>query len=207
VRYWGPVNATGGKSPQWPTGDRKRIYAYLKPFPTVADLLEILSAKKYPTLIFPDGIKRKIQEKYQSETLRFTNERLNMAEVGQQCDLAILNAGHGTTCDILLAGKPIMALPLNAEQQLMAENIERLGAGMTVSARLNDRARMENAFDDVLNNPKYTQSAQRFAARYSNFNPKIQQAQMLQRVLELLEKPVAKTGTQHPAAEAMAETL
>ena len=50
---------------------------------------------------------------------------------------------------------------------------------------------METALDELLHNPSYTQAAQRFAARYANFNPKAQQAQMLQRVLELLEQPVA----------------
>jgi UDP:flavonoid glycosyltransferase YjiC (YdhE family) len=191
TRYWGPVNATGGNAPEWPDAEGKRVYSYLKPFPTLADLLQILNEKKYPMLIYPDGIKRKIQQQYQSDTLRFVNERLNMAEVGQQCDLAILNAGHGTTCDILLAGKPIMPVPLQAEQQLMAENVSRLGAGATVSARQKDRARMESVLDDLLTNPSYTEAAQRFAQRYSSFNPKVQQAQMLQRVLELLEQPVS----------------
>jgi hypothetical protein len=201
--YWGPINGSGGKSPEWPAGDGKRVFAYLKFFPTLTDLLEALNKKAYPTLIYPHGIDIKIQKQYQSSTLRFVNERLNMAEVGQQCDLAILNAGHGTTCDILLAGKPILALPLNAEQQLMAENIERLGAGEMVSARLTDRARMESVLEQLLTDSRYTEAAQRFARKYSSFNPKIQRAQMLKRVLELLEQPISRA----PVAPATAAAI
>ena len=192
--YWGPINGSGGKSPDWAAADGKRIFAYLKPFPMLTDLLEMLNERKYPTVIYPDGIDQGIQGRYESETLHFAKERLSMADVGQQCDLAILNAGHGATCDILLAGKPILQVPLQAEQELMAKNIERLGAGQTISARLQDQPRMEHALDDLLNNPSYTQAAQRFAARYANFDAKVQQAQMLQRVLELLEQPISHGG-------------
>jgi hypothetical protein len=55
-----------------------------------------------------------------------------------------------------------------------------------------------------LNNPKYTQSARRFAVRYSNFDPKIQQAQMLQRVLELLERPAGKAAETPTVSTALA---
>ncbi len=100
--YWGPINGSGGKSPHWPAAEGKRIFCYLKPFPMLADFLKLLNERRYPTLIYPDGINQKIQQRYQSDTLHFSNERLNMAEVGQQCGSAILNAGHGATCDILL---------------------------------------------------------------------------------------------------------
>jgi UDP:flavonoid glycosyltransferase YjiC (YdhE family) len=202
--YWGPVNGSGGKSPDWPAANGRRIFAYLKPFPTLTDLLEILNDRKYPTLIYPDGIDREIQERYQSDTLRFVNERLNMSEVSQQCDLAILNAGHGTTCDILLAGRPILQFPLQAEQQLMAENVCRLGAGETLSPRQKDRAAMEITLDQLLIDPRYTEAAQRFAQRYANFNPQRQQAQMLQRVLELLDQPSPKPVALPPTPVASA---
>jgi UDP:flavonoid glycosyltransferase YjiC (YdhE family) len=198
------VNGTGGASPDWPPGE-KRIYAYLKAFPTLNDLLALLKQRGHSTIVYSAEIGRKAIAEYQSETLRFVSEPLNMSEVGRDCDLAILNAGHGTTCDILLAGKPIMQIPMNAEQQLMAERVCALGAGERVSARKSDPERMAAALDQLLTDPKYTQAAQTFAKRYAKFDPQKQRAQMLERVLELLEGPVTPDSFQAspPASPAL----
>ncbi len=85
-----------------------------------------------------------------------------------------------------------MQIPLQAEQELISQNVERLGAGLTVTARVRDRERIENLLDQLVANSRYAEAAQRFAARYKDFDPKVQQAQMLQRVLELLEQPAAQ---------------
>jgi hypothetical protein len=43
VRYRGPWMLAGGESPEWPAGPGKRLYAYLKPFPSLPQLLTLLA--------------------------------------------------------------------------------------------------------------------------------------------------------------------
>ena len=37
----------------------------------------------------------------------------------EQCDVAVLNGGHGVTSQMLLAGKPVLEIPLAMEQRLL----------------------------------------------------------------------------------------
>ena len=51
ARYWGTQPNIGGRAPEWPKGDGKRIYAYLKLFPALDQLLRLLSGTGLPTVV------------------------------------------------------------------------------------------------------------------------------------------------------------
>src|SRR5205807_5906136 len=104
--------SAGGKAPLWPEGKGKRIYAYLKGFPALPQLLQHLKRVGNPTLIFVDGVDRKTQERFASPSIRFETEPLDLRQVSSECDVAILNGTHNTACTMLLAGKPSLQLPL-----------------------------------------------------------------------------------------------
>jgi len=65
------------------------------------------------------------------------------------CDAAVLHSGQGATAAVLLAGKPILQIPLVLEQRLTAEATVRLGAGEVVNDRASDaqaaRAKLERS--------------------------------------------------------------
>ena len=199
LRYWGPVNGSGGKPPQWPAcsergrtaGRGKRVYAYLKPFPALPDLLTALNGRGNPTLVFVDGIDRATQQRFASPTLRFENEQLDLAQVGRECDLAILNANHGTLSQLLLAGRPMLQLPLALEQRLLAEAVCRLGAGEIAPPTSGKAEVIERKLDLMLSDEgeRYAQAARRFAAAHADFDPQRQRQQMLGRVEQLLAAP------------------
>jgi UDP:flavonoid glycosyltransferase YjiC (YdhE family) len=185
VRYWGPVNARGGREPQWPATTGKRIFAYLKHSPALPKLFQALRERGHPTLVVLDGPSRSLREKHASDTLRFATERLDPAFVAAQCELAITNGNHGVTCDLLLAGKPVLQFPLHQEQMMMASAVCRLGAGRIVAVR-EDFDRIEEILDEMLANDRYTAAARAFAARHADFDPTRQRADILERACAVL---------------------
>jgi len=103
-------------------------------------------------------------EKLRHCRVQFANGPVDLEQAAQRCDLAVTNATHGTGVAMLLAGKPLVHLPMYLEQSLFASATERLGASVTVGVK-NGRAILQ-AIEHVLNSPRYTQAAAAFAERY-----------------------------------------
>jgi len=183
-KYWGAWTRASGKAPAWPSGQGPKIYAYLKSFKALPDLLDQLNQWKYPTLIYPDGIEPTTRERFRSSTLRFEDQRLDIAEVGRQCDLAILNGTHGTTMSLLMAGKPTMQIPINLEQGLVAHAVKQMGAGLA-APEAQPKPIIER-IQEMLGSDRFTAAAQRFAAKYAQVDPVRQNEMLVDRVEELL---------------------
>jgi hypothetical protein len=182
--YYGTWPNVGGKAPIWPDASGKRIFAYLKPFLALPQLLMALRESGLPIIVHGDGFSPKIIEQFQTKTLHFEQERLDMSEVSRQCDAAILNGNHGTTVSMLLAGRPTLQIPLFLEQRLFAQAVERLGAGIVVQASQPQQMNMQ--LNELLQFAAYTQAAKEFARCYADFDSQRQIEAILQRVEELL---------------------
>ena len=91
---------------------------------------------------------------------------------------------------MLLAGKPLLLLPLMLEQRLTADAVVRTGAGRRAAA--GDGAGVREALDEMLTSERYGESARRFAAKYSDFDPAAQVSRMAGRVEELLRGGVGR---------------
>jgi hypothetical protein len=195
AQYLGLTNdSTGGSDPGWPTmREGKRVFAYLKPFPGLQALLESLRHRKLCTLVYPDSIPSTIKKSFESETIRFVDQRPDPVAAAKKCHFALLNATPGTTCDMLLAGKPVLQVPIFGEQQLLAENCERLGVSQTIWPLTDSREQIDQTLDRFLANlDQHTKAAQAFAAKYADFDPQAQREKMLARTLQLLESPGPK---------------
>jgi len=195
-RYWGHWHVGSGVEPVWPEGAGPKIYAYLKPFPALEGLLNELRRMNCPALVLSGGISLALQARYASELLRFEERPLHMGQVAARCDVAILNAGHGTMASLLLAGKPLLLVPLYTEQLLNSQGVERLGAGRWVLP--NERGRVGLMLEDVVSRESYREAAQGFAKRYAGFLP----GQQLPALADRLEGLVGKKPRHCTAAAA-----
>jgi hypothetical protein len=184
AEYWGSWSKGIGNSPQWPEVAGKRIFAYLKPFSGLAALLGVLRDMKLPTIVFSGGIDRRLAERFCGLSLRIEQSPRNIDEVSRQCDRAILNATHATTASMLLCGKPILMFPLTLEQRILAENVVALGAGKAVNP--NRPEQFAAALHELLEADCYEAAAQRFAAKYADFDHGRQIARAVARLEELL---------------------
>lgn len=168
ANYAGIMKSPPGEAPVWPPYQGPKIFAYLKAFETLPALLETLNRRHCPTLIYGDKLPEEIMQRFSSDTLNFVRSPLDMDAIGQTADIAICNAGHGSTTELLLSGVPLLLLPLNGEQNLVANNVERLGAGL--SAPKLHPSGMEQKLDKLLKEDSFRESAQRFSQSYRGTN-------------------------------------
>lgn len=168
--YLGPVPASGGTPPVWPAGTGTRIFAYLRRFDMLPALLTALRDSGQPTLIYMPQQPHDITAQFEGGNLHFSAEPLDMDQITQQCDLAVLHAGHGVTAALLLAGKPMLLLPLHLEMLLTARAVAALGAGL-VAPELKP-AGMARKLTRLLQAPEFAIAAREFAERYAGLDVK-----------------------------------
>jgi hypothetical protein len=183
ARYWGAWTKISGKPVIWPQGSGPKIYAYLKPFKQLPEILAVLGRTKGPVLICSDGIPTAVMKRFTSPSMRFETEPLDLSEIGSSCDLAILNANHGTTISMLMSNRPILQLPITLEQALLSMAVEKLGAAL--GANHESPAQVEERLRQLLGAKSYAAAAQRFAVRYSDFDGARQAQMVVDRLDEL----------------------
>lgn len=166
-QYIGMFKSPPGALPEWPSGNGPRIFAYTKPFATLPSLLETLNKNKWPTLIYPDGVSQQLIRRFSSPTLKFVNQRLDMQSLGKTADIAICNGNFGTTYEMLMAGIPMLLLPLHAEQHIGSINIERIGAGLCAKHRAPQG--MAIKLQALASDPRFRAAARQFADTHHNF--------------------------------------
>jgi len=165
--YCGTWGTSMAARPIWPAAEGPRIFAYLKPFRGLKAILDELAQRRLAALVHVGG--GFDPAPWQGTTVRISREPLDMRLVATDCDLAILNAGHGATAAMLLAGVPLLQLPIQIEQYHNAQATARLGAGINVA--LGDRQAFVAALDRLLDEPGYRQAAEGFARRHADHDP------------------------------------
>jgi hypothetical protein len=184
ARYWGAWTRAEGKPPQWPPGTGPRIYGYLKNFPELPRLLDWLVNSGQSTIAYTDSLDPAVVERYRASNIQFENERLDMRLVAESCDVAILHGTHGTSAAMLMAGKPIMQLPIYLEQGLTAHAVCRLGAGL--QAPVNESEVIIQGLTKVVSCGDFAAAARAVAKKYADFDPVEANERVLDRIEEVL---------------------
>jgi len=163
-QYWGIWQNSYGVPPQWPRIAGSKVFAYLKPFKAVEHLLGLLRDSQIPTLVVSDGLEPALLERMSGRNVRFETRPVEIRQAAAECELAVLNAGHGSAATMLLAGKPMLLIPLFHEQLLLARRVEEMGAGR--SAPPDDGKIIARELQKVLGSAAFTTRARAFADRY-----------------------------------------
>jgi len=149
----------------WPPGQGPKVFAYLKPFPALEALLALLQKHQGPTIVACDGIPKPIRHKYSTQSLRFVPPTIDIAQMGRESAFAITNANLTTSVRLLLQGCPLISIPLQLEQMLVAHNFRQRGIG--VVARPDSAEDMATLLLEIQRNPSYRAAAQALAARHA----------------------------------------
>jgi UDP:flavonoid glycosyltransferase YjiC (YdhE family) len=90
---------------------------------------------------------------------------VDIVSAAAQCDAAICHSGIGTVNALLQAVKPMVLLPAQLEQFLLARNVEALGAAIVV---VPEEVKQEfgGALKAILENPSFSGKTRAFAERY-----------------------------------------
>ena len=186
--YSGAAPSGMGEPVDWPRGTGPKVFSYLKPFAALEALLTNLAERKLPTLFYAPEVNPQLKVRFESDNLRFAPRPVDLDAAGRWCDVAILNATHGTTAELLLAGKPSLQIPLFLEQQLTADNVVRMGAGLTAEANRPDR--VVEQLDRLLADGRYAEAARQFEERYADYNCLDQIDAMVEQIEQLIPQTV-----------------
>jgi hypothetical protein len=133
AQYWGMWSWGEHQSPRWPDGDGPKVFAYLKP-PSMAwnpeTLLALLREVNSPTLVYMSAASANLLRKFESPRLHFATQPLELRELAQTCDLAVVNGNAGTSTALLLSGVRQLLIPLYLEQHVFSQRVVDIGAGL-----------------------------------------------------------------------------
>jgi UDP:flavonoid glycosyltransferase YjiC (YdhE family) len=184
ANYWGIPNVTAGTRPAWPSGTGPKLFAYLHADSSLPAVLQAIERLNFPTLIYING-KASGAIVSPSASVKIVAEPVDLTWAAAECSLGILNGSHGVTAAFLLAGRPILQLPIQLEQYLGAKRSVELGAALIV-----DRFKPEDispSLHRLLNDPRFAIRADQFRDQYRSWSPEAQAQKIVERIEELLK--------------------
>lgn len=166
--YWPPVGNLPGDVCNWPDGsintNGPRVFVYLRRNEPLLPLLQGLAYKNHPTICYAPHFTRDMAAAFTGTSIAISTTPVDLSRLTRQCDAAVLHGGHGTVCDFLRAGVPLLLLPLMLEQQITAERLAELHAGL--HAPLDDLNAIASALEQLLADSTYRRSARAMAVQF-----------------------------------------
>jgi UDP:flavonoid glycosyltransferase YjiC (YdhE family) len=190
-RYHGPTFLpSGGAAPEWPTGrnagDGPPVFAYLRgSHPDHLAVLQALDQAGCRTLCYMPEVTAGKPPPLDSPRICYSKGPVHMAQTLPQSRLVICHGGEATLAQAVLAGVPVMLLPMQAEQFLMSQRVAASGAGINVAARPRPTPFGE-ILDTLLNKPDHARHAQALASRYASFDHDAQTVELVDAFESLL---------------------
>lgn len=174
----------------WPAGEGPKVFAYLKPYKFLENLLTEIQQRKLVTIIACDGIPQEMQNKFKCDTMKFVPPTVDIYQMGREASFAITNANLTTSVRLLLQGCPVMTVPLQLEQTLVGANLQDLGVGlMSRNTVVDDLA---PHLTEMTQQSKFRDAAKALAEKYKN-HPN----DYVDRAVEVMERFLPQ-ATAHP---------
>lgn len=190
AHYWGNLPDAGvGAPPVWPGRPGKRLFAYLRRECLHHEAaLAALVALKQPTVVFFPDAPPSTLERFAAPHIVFSRAPVDLARTAAEADAAVTYASLATTTRFLLAGKPVLLLPFQLEQFLMARRVEEMGAGLLADPE-KPAADLPQKLQRIVFDPFFAANAAAFAAKYAAFPQVVVIDNLARRVEEILGAP------------------
>ena len=166
--YLGILPSMSGIEPKWPTTDKTRVFAYLRPLPSIEILLNILVQKELSTIIRMPGAPQQLRKKFPS--LIWEENFVDLSIAASKADFCLGHGTHMMTAQWLLAGKPVLMIPPYLEQSLTAHRVVAIGAGLASSLKRPEHL-LRTVDDMLLNRQRFQVAAEKFRQRHARQTP------------------------------------
>jgi len=184
--FLGPVpEPDEGESTRWSQPDKPHLFVYLHTQPWLDTVLTALEASGAEVIAVIPDLSAEMESRHRG--LRLYRRPVRLAPLLADCTLAVTHAGHGTALNCLLAGVPMLLLPLHIEQLMVTERVAVTGAGLGILPAYVE-TRFAQALHDVLDNPKYREAAGTIAVRHDG----LPRERALQEITGLIEDALAQ---------------
>lgn len=163
TEYWQPVGAIPGQACPWPTGEgiapTPRVFVYLRQSDVVVPILRGLAYKRISTICYAPHLGEDDLASLRGTSVSVSTTPLDLPHVLERCTAAVLHGGHGTVCEALRAGVPMLLLPQMLEQRITAETLEERCAA--VVADMNNIADVAAALERLLEDSSLASAARK----------------------------------------------
>ncbi|HET6308409.1 MAG TPA: hypothetical protein VFG12_14565 [Rhodopila sp.] len=170
--FYGEVfPATATPTPSWPAAAGERIYLDLHAgHPALPALIAVLDRLRLPTLVQATGWPARQADALERATIQVAPTADRPALLAG-CDIAIAQ-GHEVAVPALLAGKPLLLLPVFVEQMMTLHRLATQGLGHGIAANA-DTATIDAALRRLVDDRACRLRAANFARAYHGYRPAI----------------------------------
>jgi len=134
VHYAGVVTGFSGDRPEWPDGPDRRMFAYLKPFPHLQSLLQLIEQMDVNLLVHGGSRVQALIGEMSLSNIHYCPGLVDERAVARSGAVMMNHAGHDGTVKAARAGVALLQFPLNIEQFMTAKNARQLGVADWLSA-------------------------------------------------------------------------
>ena len=171
-RWWGPsMLPAAGLPPEWPAGSGPKVFAYLKAaHPDHGAVLQALVKRGCRTVCYLPEVASGQPPPVASPLIHYARGPVDLGAALPDSELCICHAGESTLAQALLAGVPLLLLPTQMEQFMIARRVEESGAGVNAAARPRplDYAVL---IGTLLGDSTFRQAARACAQQHAGFTP------------------------------------
>lgn len=164
--YLGLHTGVSGSAPaRWPEGGGARIFVYLHAgYRHLDACLSALAASGARCLVHVLGAAEELIARHRGPRVEVSAVPVDIVSASAQCDLAVCHSGLGLVNVMLGAGRPMLLLPYQLEQFLLATRVAALGGAQVIHV---EQARPDfgSAVSTMLGDTAYADRARALAAR------------------------------------------
>lgn len=177
-----------GTPPEWPPGDGPEVFAYLKSaHPDHAAVLQALVDAGCRVACYLPELGGGKAPPVVSPRIRYSAQPVDLQTACARSALVVSHAGIATLAQALLAGKPVLLLPMQAEQFLLSRRVARLGAGINLAEHRRPVDLLPLVRQLLTPGPARVAAAA-FAAKYRGFDRERQLTGLVDRFEALLDR-------------------
>jgi UDP:flavonoid glycosyltransferase YjiC (YdhE family) len=100
----------------------------------------------------------------------YSAQLLPFSETARIARVVVSHGGSGGLYPALAAGTPVLGVPANADNHLSTAALVESGAGLGIRVEEASSAKLHRALSDLLEDPRFTQSAQKWAQIYARYD-------------------------------------
>ncbi len=179
--YWGPrfTNSSGAEA-SWPENGQKNIFVYTNSrYKWLDALLLSLINIDANFIIHCSEMDSATAESYRAKNTHFSLDPIRIESIAEKADLVICHAGHGTVAACLLMGIPLLLLPTQLEQLLLAGKLSHFKLSHHIDPRSAEQPDFAEELRSTLNDDTCQKQAKQFSEHYKGFSSQQQLDEML----------------------------
>jgi MGT family glycosyltransferase len=112
-------------------------------------------------------------------------EKVPQLDLLDRVDAVVTHGGQGTVSETFSVGRPMVVAPIRDDQPIIAGQVERAGAGITVRYGRVTSEQLREAIDSVVHDKRYRTAAERIQAAYASAGGRSLAADKFEALLDL----------------------